>query len=201
MTDTEQTGTDPTGEQTTDVNADDHDVDPGRAAREEQPHDPAEAVRKARSDAASYRRRLREVEAERDALAGERDTLRGQVAARQRADVENLATQLPQALKDGTDLWTVTDLDALLGDDGDIDEAKVTEAVKALTTAKPHWAKSPGSFDLGLRGSLALTQARPSPTYSEAGRLPGGGKGVTRPSQRRETLGPSALSPEKPRRP
>ncbi len=33
MTDTEQTGTDLTGEQTTDVNADDHDADPGRAAR------------------------------------------------------------------------------------------------------------------------------------------------------------------------
>lgn len=53
MTDTEQTGTDPTGEQTTDVNADDHDVDPGRAAREATPR-----PRRGRQEGPQRRREL-----------------------------------------------------------------------------------------------------------------------------------------------
>jgi len=118
-------------------------------------HDPAEAVKKARADAAGYRRRLRDTEAERNTIAAERDALRSRLDDRQRADVETLAGQ---RLQHGSDLWaTDVDLASLLDDDGAIDEFKVSVAVDQLITSKPHYARPRPQFDLGHRGGTAET--------------------------------------------
>lgn len=81
---------------------------------------------------ARYRLRLREAEAERDALAGRLTRL-------QHAEAERLAGE---QLTDGADLWrdgaTLTDL---LDDDGDLDPGKVREAAEALVQAHPHWRR------------------------------------------------------------
>ena len=137
MTD-DTTATQEPGEGTTeqpDTTTDDHSDDP---------------TKKARGEAANYRRRLRDAEGERDTIAAERDSLRDRVQARQRGDVEAIASQ---RLRDATDLWTATDLVGCLGDDGEIDPAKVTEVVEALVQQKPHYAVIRPGFDLGVRGS------------------------------------------------
>ena len=89
--------------------ADGHDDGPGR-------------------EAAKYRLRLREAEAERDALAG-------RLEAAQRREAERLAGELSQP----GDLWllgnvTLTDL---LTDDGEVDPAKVQAATAAVLDARP----------------------------------------------------------------
>lgn len=72
-------------------------------------------------EAAKYRRQLREAETE-------RDTLRGQVEAMQRAEVERLAGV---TLAKPAGIWTVgTQLDDMLTEAGTVDPVKVTEAVK-----------------------------------------------------------------------
>lgn len=71
-------------------------------------------------EAAKYRRRLRDAEAERDQLAE-------QIVAWQRAEVERQATA--GGLKPAA-LWASgTELAGLLGDDGTVDESKVSAAI------------------------------------------------------------------------
>ncbi|MDQ3104104.1 MAG: hypothetical protein M3Q87_02575, partial [Actinomycetota bacterium] len=82
-------------------------------------------------------------------ITADRDRLRGLLDDRQRSDVEALAAQ---RLRDGTDLWTTVDLADVLDDNGEVDSAKVTEAVEQLAAAKPHYAAPRPSFDLGNRG-------------------------------------------------
>lgn len=60
------------------------------------------AARKARKEAQQLRARLRDAEAERDALAADIAGLRESTAALQRAEVERLASG---RLSDPTDLW------------------------------------------------------------------------------------------------
>lgn len=69
------------------------------------------------SEAAKYRRKLRDVEAE-------RDTLRDRVEALQRTQVEQLAGNLKPAA-----LWSTTHLETLLDDAGNVDAERVNEAV------------------------------------------------------------------------
>lgn len=90
---------------------------------------------KANHEAAKYRRRLREVEAERDAGAE-------RLAAMQRREVERLAGG-EGALADGSDLFAFgAELGDLLDSETGLpDEAKVTEAVKTLTAERPHLAR------------------------------------------------------------
>ena len=107
-----------------------------------------DATRKARTDAAGYRRRLRYTEAERDSIAAEREALLEKVTACQRADVEALAAQ---RLTDGSDLWQTVHLADVLNEAGDIDEAKVTTAAADLLTRKPHYAKPRVDNGLGYR--------------------------------------------------
>ncbi len=95
-------------------------------------------------EAAKYRRRLREVEAERD-TAAER------LAAMQRREVERLAGG-EGALADGSDLFAFgAELaDLLDAETGLPDESKVTEAVKTLAGQRPHLARE---SEAGLRRS------------------------------------------------
>jgi hypothetical protein len=107
-----------------------------------------DATRKARTDAAGYRRRLRDTEAERDSITAERDALLEKLTARQRADVEALAAQ---RLTDGSDLWQAVDLADVLDEAGDIDQAKVATATADLLTRKPHYGRPRPDNGLGYR--------------------------------------------------
>lgn len=113
--DTETTTAAETGAQ---ADSGDEDQDDGGAEVDEDQDDDAGDGKGGR-EAARYRRRLREAEAQRDQLAAT-------VEALQRAAVERLA----QA--DGLEpaaLWAGTELAGLLTDDGTVDAAKVSEAV------------------------------------------------------------------------
>lgn len=85
----------------------------------------------ARNEAAKYRRKLRDAEADRDQWRQRAETL-------QRAEAERRAAA---KLADGADIWrdgaTVADM---LDDDGTIDAAKVDNVVTGLLAAHPHWA-------------------------------------------------------------
>lgn len=72
-------------------------------------------------EAAKYRRRLRDVEAERDAL-------KATVAALQRAEVDRLATA--DGLKPAA-LWSSAELTDLLAEDGTVDQGMVAAAIAA----------------------------------------------------------------------
>ncbi|OBK56319.1 hypothetical protein A5656_19675 [Mycobacterium gordonae] len=97
-------------------------------------------------EAAKYRRRLRDAEAERDRLAE-------QVESLQRAEVERQATVgglRPAAL------WASgAELDGLLGDDGTVDAAKVSAAIE------------------GARDQLGIPAPPVGPRVPKEGRSPG----------------------------
>jgi hypothetical protein len=107
------------------------------------------------NEAAKYRRRLRETEAERDKLIA-------RVEAMQRNEIQRLAAD---KLADPADVWrdgaTVADI---LDDDGNIDHDKVSGLVGGLVETHPHWAasvKTPTPRN-GLRsGASAASQPRP----------------------------------------
>lgn len=83
-------------------------------------------------EAARYRRQLRDAEAERDRLAAA-------LADRQHQDVTDIAAD---HLLDPADFLLVhTDLSDFLDDDGNVDEAKVAEAVEQMRETRPHWFK------------------------------------------------------------
>lgn len=87
------------------------------------------------AEAARYRRRLRDAEAERDALGA-------RVGAMQRREVERLAGD---RLSQAGDLFTIggADLADLLTEEGDVDSTAVTAAVGALLEARPGLALVP----------------------------------------------------------
>jgi len=94
-------------------------------------------------EAAKYRRRLRDTEAERDGLVA-------RVQAMQRLEVERLVST---DLATPADVWlTDTSMSDLLDDDGEVDPAKVTDAVATVLTDRPGWRRTtPPSFDGGAR--------------------------------------------------
>ena len=113
------------------------------------------------AEAAKYRTRLRETEAERDRLAGI-------VTGFRTTEVERTVAALSDTLGDPHDLWTdgVT-LDDLLDDDGTVDAGKVEAAVAGVIERHPAWAKQEPPFpDLGqgVRGEIASA----SPSIGEA---------------------------------
>jgi hypothetical protein len=95
------------------------------------------------NEAAKYRRRLRDTEAERDAL-------RSRVEAMQRNEVQRLVAD---RLADPADVWrdgaTVGDV---LDDAGNIDNSKVGQLVDGLVKEHAHWAAvSTSRAQLGSR--------------------------------------------------
>lgn len=96
-------------------------------------------------EAAGYRHRLREVEAERDQLTTRLD------AAHARAASQIAAGRLA----DPDDLWHAADLASLRTDDGDLDPDKVDAAVDELVRAKPHYRKPAPNLMQGPRGGSA----------------------------------------------
>jgi hypothetical protein len=106
-------------------------------------------------EAAKYRRRLREAEAERDALAA-------RLATAQRREVERLAGA---DLARGDDVWLGgAELAALLDDDGNVDPSKVAETTAVLLSERPHWAsrETTADHDQGRRD-----EGQAAPTFAE----------------------------------
>ncbi len=121
------------------------------------PEDDQPALRK---EAAKYRVRLREVEAERDSLAE-------RLAGQQRTEVERLATQVGaggmRMLASGADLWAAgVVLGDLVDEDGQIDPELVKAAVGRVLTEHPHWAHRWPSLNGGVR-----TTAEAGPTFQD----------------------------------
>jgi hypothetical protein len=95
-------------------------------------------------------RRYNDIVAQLHTAQQERDDARARLVAIHHREVERLAAA---SLSQPTDVWLDgVGLDGLLGDDGQVDEAKVTAAVTALVAKRPGLQRPP----------------RPSP-------LPGGG--------------------------
>lgn len=99
-----------------------------------EPPDPADAGESSETDPAAreavkYRRRLREAESQRDALAA-------RLEASQRREIERLAAE---SLAQPGDLFDVggKDVPTFVTADGEIDAAAVTEAVAALLAERP----------------------------------------------------------------
>jgi hypothetical protein len=96
-----------------------------------------------RREAAGYRTRLRDTEAE-------RDTLRGRVDTYERAEVERT---LEERMHSPADFWLTVDLDDVRGEDGTPDMKKVEAKVAAMLKERPHWAKRSFALDTaGYRG-------------------------------------------------
>jgi hypothetical protein len=148
---------------------------PGEQPPEPEPPEPAEAepdsrapepegddIAAVRREAATYRRRLRDAEAERDAL-------RDQVDRRDRADAERLAGQ---TMESPADLWTGgVQLADLRDEDGALSSERVDEAVAGVLATRPHWRKRGPGFDGGARQSPEQAPAHPfGEALKEAGR-------------------------------
>jgi hypothetical protein len=93
-------------------------------------------------EAASYRRRLRETEAERDAL-------RERVESYERREAEAIARDLGAAVP--SDLWTLVGLDDLRGDDGALDSETVQARVSAILAERPTWRRPAPDLGAGAR--------------------------------------------------
>jgi hypothetical protein len=137
------------------------------AGSEEKPFDRKQAeakIRKANSEAANLRKRLKELEPKaeelqriKDSEKSESERLNDQLTRANdqiakvrtrlaKARVQALATSDKPgeraAFTDPEDAVGALDLDSYIDGDGDIDEAAIEADLQALLERKPHWAKS-----------------------------------------------------------
>jgi hypothetical protein len=135
------------------------ETDPATAVGADATTDPVETGEGAdaaalRREAANYRTRLRDTEAERDRLAAT-------VATFQRAAVEKLAASGDgKKLAAGADLWVAgVKVEDLLAEDGTVDAAKVSAAVEGVLADHPNWGPTrvrvPRDMGQGQRESAA----------------------------------------------
>jgi len=139
----------------------------GVTAVPEEPHtqDPADEQTDTRAEkgtageAARYRRRLRDTEAE-------RDQLRGRVEHLQRGEIERLAAG---RLTDPADIWRDgAQLADLTNDDGHIDPAKVNATLDALLKAHGHWGIQQSYTAPPRQGSLRSGASTPAAPRRDA---------------------------------
>lgn len=145
---------------------------PLAATPADNPRDTAEAMpevdeipESANKEAATYRRRLRDAEAERDVLAQ-------RLADAQR---QNVTSQLAQRFADPSDFWAITQLADVLGEDGGINDEKLSAAMNAALEAKPHWKKpAPATESVSsVRSNDRVEAGPPQPSFADAFRPPG----------------------------
>jgi hypothetical protein len=142
------------------------DAQEAESGGEEKPFDRKQAeakIRKANSEAANLRKRLKELEPKaaelqriKDAEKSESERLNDQLArandqiaktrqklakARVQAMAGASADDRP-AFTDPEDAVGALDLDSYISEDGDIDESAIEADLQALLERKPHWAKS-----------------------------------------------------------
>lgn len=124
-----------------------------QSGQEPDPVEQTDDVRELRSEAAKRRRALRETEAERDGLREQLDTVH-------RQEVQRLAAD---RLENPADLFMVTDLDQMRGEDGLISPELAEQAIEATLRDRPHWRK-PTMPDLhaGARQTV-----EPRPTFAD----------------------------------
>ncbi|MEJ7783808.1 MAG: hypothetical protein WKF96_03325 [Solirubrobacteraceae bacterium] len=108
------------------------------------------------SEAAKWRRQLRETETERDGL-------RSQLDDRDRRDVEKMAAE---RLADPSDFWHGTTVDELRAEDGTIDVGKAEAELTKLIKAKPHYA-APVRVDLHQGVRQDVDRVEP-PSFGDA---------------------------------
>lgn len=130
--------------------------DVAQASGTPEPEQPDEAG--ANKEAAKYRTRLRETEAERDALAERLTTA-------QRREVETYAAD---RLKTPTGLWSVgTDLADLLDESGNVDPKAVQEAASAAV--RDHGLASSGRGPrVPGQGRGTYEEQRPNASFADA---------------------------------
>ncbi|ETZ54628.1 hypothetical protein LIX17_14615 [Mycobacterium avium subsp. hominissuis] len=124
------------------------------------------------SEAAKYRRRLREAENTSSWLVAERDqqiaALQARIEAFQRDAVERIAAQ---HLRDGADFWSAgLELDDLRNaQTGELDLDRVAERSRDLAIDKPHWRK-PGSTELAssVSGNQRIGDGTGRPAFADA---------------------------------
>jgi hypothetical protein len=153
------TSTETTAEKDPQVAETDPTAAPGADATETDPEG-GEATDSTANEAKTYRLRLRDMKAERDAVAAERDTLAGVVATYQRREVEAL---VGDRLLAASDLWVAgVELKDLLAEDGTVDGAKLTDALKGVLAERPHWNSRrrgvPRNIGQGQRESVGPQQ-------------------------------------------
>jgi hypothetical protein len=85
------------------------------------------------AEAAKWRRQLREAEAERDALRARLD------------DTHRVMVETEAAVRfvEPRDVWALTSIDALRGDDGLVDLERVQAEFDRIEQDRPHWRKQP----------------------------------------------------------
>lgn len=132
---TEGTEAEAPAEGATDAETTAEETEPEGTEAGTEPEDTEPPAASANAEAARYRTRLRETEAERDRLAGMVETL-------QRAEVARLAGE---HLAQGADLleYGMVGLDALLGEDGNVDPDQVGLATATLLSQRPGLGKAP----------------------------------------------------------
>ncbi|WP_369211300.1 hypothetical protein [Streptomyces flavofungini] len=150
----EETGTEDNG---TEQQGDAQEAETGS---DEKPFDRKQAeakIRKANSEAANLRKRLKELEPKaaelqriKDSEKSESERLNDQLAqaneqitkTRQRLVRTQVQALAMTGFADPEDAVGALDLDSYIDSDGDIDEAAIKADLDALLERKPHWAKS-----------------------------------------------------------
>lgn len=115
-------------------------------------------------EAAKYRVRLRETEAERD-----------QMANRLTAALERIVTtEAAKHFADPADLWTVAKLPDLVNESYGIDTEKLDAVIDAALTAKPHWKRpAPATESIStVRSNDRVEAGKAEPTFADAFRPP-----------------------------
>lgn len=117
------------------------------AAAALEPEEPAEdddpRVTKANREAAKYRRELRETQEQLGQMQTRIDAVDRTAIERAAADAKLVSTE---------DLWLATDLTALRGEDGILDESLVAAHLEGLSESRPHWFAKSWGAPAGPRG-------------------------------------------------
>ncbi|QPZ39531.1 hypothetical protein [Paramicrobacterium chengjingii] len=130
--------------------------EPGEQNEPEQTEDTQTPEELAKADASRYRHRLRDTEAERDTLAGQLKTARGNI-------VEHMLSNSPATL----DALTAAgyEIDSLLDDDGNIDQGKLDEAAQATCKRFNINFSRPSSHAMSRANRVRL---EPEPDFANA---------------------------------
>lgn len=144
----------PTAEPTDEGHDTGQATDPAQSGQEA-PDAAAEA--KAGREAARHWVRLRDAEAQRDAITSERDALRERVDAFERTEVEWIAANTGMATP--ADVWAITSLEDFRAD-GVLDADATRERVTMILSERPTWRASTPDLGAGARGGIG-TARRP----------------------------------------
>lgn len=109
-------------------------------------------------EAAKWRRQLRQVEAERDALRAREDE-------RDRQEVERLAGE---RMASPADLWLSTGLDAMRDEDGVLDAKLIEQEVRRVLNDRPHWSRREPPPDLHAGARRDVPPDEPPSPFGDA---------------------------------